>query len=112
MAKKVNLQDQVISNHMAPIMPKPLSMRIDISATTRSPRASSLTPRLSRWVFGENVSFRTASGSSRAVAEAFDQTPSFEKFSPDMYKSKASRRVLSLQSILIFTTVSFSKVDP
>jgi hypothetical protein len=95
MAKRFNQHDQIISNHMAPFMPKPPSLIIDLSAATKSPRASSLTPRLSRWVLGENMAFRTA-GSPRSDAESFDQIPAFEKFSPDIYKNKASRKVLSL----------------
>ncbi len=79
---------------MAPIMPKPPRLRIDLSAVTRSPRTSSLTPRLSRWVFGESMSFRTAGGSSDS--EFSEQAASFEKYSPDVYKNKASRRVLLL----------------
>ena len=90
MAKIVNVNDQIISNAIGPIMPHPPSLKLDVLAATKSPRSSALNTRLSSWVFGSPTSFRS---SARSDAETWDNRPRCEKISPDIYKIEASRQV-------------------
>ena len=89
MAKKINIHDQVVSNAIGPIMPHPPSLRLD-RLNANSPRSSALTPRLSRWVFGNSESSRY---SARSEAGSWDSQAKFEQYSPEIYKNNASRRV-------------------